>query len=262
MFPIYKFWKDGQPMPSWNAKYAREGLPAEDETAYLSQPYVQTLLPFLPERAHVLDAGCGTGGLMRFLHRRGFHVTGVDASTTAMETARTVVPGAAIALATLEQLPFPASSFDAYLAIGSWEYAADGPVRAAEEAARVVKPGGLVCVEVPYANIVRRLLYLPLKRLEYAWKRDAGETPTLAHYVFTIHGVRGALQRAGLTVVRIEPHDLPEPTRFYGLWVDWPFLRGGPQYELNGFGRLVKRLATALSPWTISTGMFMVARKP
>lgn len=200
VFPIYKFWKNGQPMPSWNAKYAREGLPAEDETAYLTQPYVQTLLQFLPERAHVLDAGCGAGGLMRFLHRRGFHVTGVDASSTAVETARTVVPGAATALATFEQLPFPASSFDAYLAIGSWEYAADGPLRATEEAARVVKSGGLVCVEVPYANIVRRLLYLPLKRFEYAWKRDAGETPTLAHYVFTIRGVRGALQRAGLTV--------------------------------------------------------------
>ena len=69
------------------------------------------------------------------------------------------------------------------------------------------------------------------------------------------------LRAAGFKIVETHPHDLPEPTRHYGLWVDWPILRGGPHYELNVLGRLKKRLANAFSPWTIATGMFIVARK-
>lgn len=256
MIPLYKF--GGDRKADWDQKYVAEGTPSQDAAAYLRQPFVQTMIAYLRPSMRVLDAGCGTGGLLRFLHSRAFSVTGVDSSSAATAIARHVVPDATVEVATIEQLPFPAMSFDAYLAIGSWEYQKEGPGRAAREVARVLKPAGLAFIEVPHANLLRRLAYLPLKRIEYAARR---ETPTFSHYLFTLSDMRKILTEAGFHILETHPHDLPETTRHYGLWVDWPFLRAGSQYELNLLGRCVKAVGNTLSPWTIATGMFIVARK-
>lgn len=253
----------GAAAADWEAKYEAEDAPPTEEAAYEAQTFVQTLLRHLRPGLAVLDAGCGTGGLLWFLHRRGFAVAGVDASAAAVETARRAVPDADLRVASIEALPFPDASFDAYLAIGSWEYPEQGPDAAAREAARVLKPGGLAFVEVPQLSLLRRLLYVPLKHFEY-WLRKDGKGspyPRFSHHLFSFAEIRELLARHGFDVLEVHPHDLPERTRHYGLWVDWPFLRGGAHYELNVLGRLVKAVGNALSPWTISTGMFIVARK-
>lgn len=277
MIALYKFGGQQDASGTWDQKYAAE--PAGDVAVYGQQPFVQTILRYLRVGQRVLDAGCGTGGLLRFLKQRGGDVTGVDASLTAIERLRRAAPDIPAQVASIEQLPFPDASFDAYLAIGSWEYPPEGPQQAAQEAARVLKPHGLAFIEVPHANSTRRLLYLPLKRLERVVRT---RTPRFSHYLFRIREMHTLLRRAGFEILETQPHDLPEPTRHYGLWVDWPFLRArpakpgpprgasakwggrsrsGPRYELNALGRAKKRALNALSPWTISTGMFIVARR-
>lgn len=273
VIPIYKFGRRGATEDAWDLKYAGDVGPADDPAAYRAEPYVRTLLTYLRPGQRILDAGCGVGGLLRFLRRQGFRVVGVDASPTAIETLKRAAPDMEAEVANIERLPFPDASFDAYLAIGSWEYPPHGPANAAWEAVRVVKPGGLLFTEVPRANVLRHLAYLPLKRLELMIRRAFGQRPGFSHYVFTTADLRTVLERNGCTIMEIHPHDLPERERHYGLWVDWPFLRARPAklagsersgvgpYELNTLGRLLKMLGNALSPWTIATGMFIVARK-
>lgn len=289
VFAVYKFGV----APDWNAKYRAEGRPSTQAADYVRQPFVQTILQRLPPGSSLLDAGCGTGGLLGFFNEQGYQVSGVDTAQSAVAMAQTVVPTARVEVASLEALPFPAATFDAYLAIGSWEYLPNGPVRAAHEAARVLKPGGLAFIEVPHVTLARRLLYIPLKRFERVvralhipgmWSAHSrnvqnapAPTPRFAYYLFRISEIQKILTSAAFKILATHPHDLPEPTRHYGLWVDCPLLRAataesrrsergagrsrvGP-YELNALGLFVKRLANALSPWTIATGMFMVARK-
>jgi hypothetical protein len=69
------------------------------------------------------------------------------------------------------------------------------------------------------------------------------------------------LERQGFEVAEERPHDLPEVDSHYGLYVDWPWLRGEKPYKLNGLGVVLKRLLNAISPWVASTGVVMVARK-
>ena len=52
----------------------------------------QLLLPRLPEEAHILDLGCGTGNLARVLWEKGYHVTGVDISLEMVREARNLAP--------------------------------------------------------------------------------------------------------------------------------------------------------------------------
>jgi SAM-dependent methyltransferase len=69
--------------------------------------------PNTPDQ-RVLDAGCGTGGFLRWLtRRRSFRVAfGVDISPEAIELARQRVPEADLRVAALRKLPFDEGSFD------------------------------------------------------------------------------------------------------------------------------------------------------
>lgn len=44
------------------------------------QPLYQRFLPLLPERAHILDVGCGSGRDAKFFIQHGYHVTAFDSS--------------------------------------------------------------------------------------------------------------------------------------------------------------------------------------
>lgn len=274
VFRVYKFRSGADSATDWEGKYRAEGRPSANPADYARQPFVRTIENYLRPGVRLFDAGCGTGGLLWYFRQKGARVAGVDTAAAAVDTACRLVPDAEVAVSAIDRLPVADRTIDLYLAIGSWEYPPDGPAAAAREAARVLKPGGLAFIEVPHANLSRRLAYIPLKRLEQWVHTFTGKgvghlfarvpdtfSARFSHHLFRIGEMHAILRGAGFAILETHPHDLPEPTRHYGLWVDWPVFRGGPHYELNALGRLKKRVLNALSPWTIATGMFIVARK-
>jgi SAM-dependent methyltransferase len=99
--------------------------------------------------ARVLDAGCGTGGLIKDLRAAfpGAEVVGLDFSARACELAR-LRTGAEIVEGSITALPFADASFDAVVSADVVCQVEDG-ARALREFARVVRPGGVVLVNVP-----------------------------------------------------------------------------------------------------------------
>ena len=69
------------------------------------------------------------------------------------------------------------------------------------------------------------------------------------------------MRTAGFEVVEEQAHELPEKDSHYGLYIDWPWLRGKEPYKLNAAGKMLKDFANSLSPWIASTGAVFVARK-
>jgi ubiquinone/menaquinone biosynthesis C-methylase UbiE len=95
----------------------------------------------------VLDAGCGTGRMARYLADRGVQVTGLDLSPGMLAVARRDHPGVPVVEGTVTHLPFDAARFDGVLFWYSLIHVADPDLaRALAEAARVLRPDGLVLV--------------------------------------------------------------------------------------------------------------------
>ena len=101
----------------------------------------------------VLDAGCGTGGLLANLRTSAWR-TGVEISSHGIRLARTR-GRAPLVQGSVSSLPFAAGSFDAVVSIDVLCHAGVEERQAIEEAARVLKPGGRLLVQVPAFDWLR-----------------------------------------------------------------------------------------------------------
>jgi SAM-dependent methyltransferase len=109
---------------------------------------------FAPDATDLLDAGCGTGGLAARLIEVGKAITALDLREEALAHCRerglkNLVQGS------VDALPFPDASFDAVLSLDVWYHRAVDDEKAAREAARVVRPGGIVLVNLPAYDWLR-----------------------------------------------------------------------------------------------------------
>jgi SAM-dependent methyltransferase len=95
----------------------------------------------------LLDAGCGSGVALRCAADLGAQVTGLDASPALAALAGARVPAADVRVGDLGKLPFADDSFDVVTAFNSFQFA-DDVTDAFDEAARVVRRGGRVAVQV------------------------------------------------------------------------------------------------------------------
>jgi SAM-dependent methyltransferase len=105
-------------------------------------------LPLLPEPPlRTLDLGCGEGRLTRHLAGMGYDVRGVDLQPAMIDAARRADPSMRFDLADAAALPYPDTSFDLVVAFLTLMDMDDMP-GAVRESARVLVPGGRLCLAV------------------------------------------------------------------------------------------------------------------
>jgi SAM-dependent methyltransferase len=105
---------------------------------------LERYVPAGPPRV-VLDAGCGTGGLLNDLQRYG-QVVAADFSAEAVKFCK--LRGYTICQCSVLQTPFRADSFDGIVGLDLIEHL-DEDVVALQELYRICKAGGYLCVTVP-----------------------------------------------------------------------------------------------------------------
>jgi SAM-dependent methyltransferase len=102
-----------------------------------------------PPGSLVLDAGCGTGGLLRRLAvADSGRLIGIDIMERAVQMARTK-SGAAVAVASADCLPFQAGSLGTIFSVDVICHRGVDPDRALAEAWRCLVPGGSLIINVP-----------------------------------------------------------------------------------------------------------------
>jgi ArsR family transcriptional regulator len=152
----------------------------------------------------LLDIGTGTGRLLEVLAPKVERAIGVDQSREMLALARANLARAGIDNAEIRQgdmyaLPFEADSFDVVTIHHVLHYAED-PAAALGEAARVVRPGGLVLV----------VDFQPHDLVEL--KREHAHV----HLGFADNQVQGWLRSAGL--VPLDPLHFPGRRLMTGIW--------------------------------------------
>jgi len=114
------------------------------------RPHVAAAIqPAAPDFA-LLDAGCGTGGMLGVLRRKFpvANLTGVDQSTHALELTAARETGARLIPASVHELPFPENSFDFVLSLDVLSAIGLDDSLAVHEAHRVLRPRGRLILNV------------------------------------------------------------------------------------------------------------------
>lgn len=158
----------------YNDEYAPANLGAADlagdrpgsSSTLTSQRYAQlwsALAPFVAPDHAVLDVGCALGGFLDTLRGHGLsNLAGVDMTKTYVAAARRRGDHR-IELGNAESLPFDDASFDAVVIEQVLEHLVH-PLRAFQEARRVLRPDGVLCIGVPDAA-----RYKDLPFFDYYW---------------------------------------------------------------------------------------------
>jgi SAM-dependent methyltransferase len=135
----------------------------------------------------LLDAGCGTGGFLARLRqaRPDIPATGLEYMPEAAARARAKA-GRPVAVGTVNALPFADASFGALVSLDVLSHAAVEPDRALVEMFRVLRPGGLLLVNLP----------------AFDWLRSAHDLRVHNARRFTAGTARALLAGAGFQAIR------------------------------------------------------------
>jgi SAM-dependent methyltransferase len=131
---------------------------------------------FLPESQPILEAGCGDGRWVAWFISRGWKAVGLDWSEVLCEKARKAIPNGRFESGDMRSMPFNDAEFGSIVALGSIEHSPEGPADILKEFYRVLRPGGIAIITVPYLGPIRRVSWFlrsPSKRLRaLPWLRS------------------------------------------------------------------------------------------
>src|SRR5258706_14852082 len=156
-------------------------------TREISKVLLDPLCPRTREK-QVLDAGCGTGGMLSWLtqYAGNRRVVGIDLSQTALEFCRER-NHQQLTQGSIAQLPFADSTFDLVTSFDAIQHVLDkGDVHAIGEMYRVLRPGGIAFVRVS----------------AYEWLRSAHDDALNVQRRYTLSELSDEMHRAGFTIRR------------------------------------------------------------
>lgn len=166
-------------------------------------PLTSLITAALPSEGLVLEAGCGLGQYVILLRQRGWRAAGVDGSLAALATARRAAP-VPLAASDLRALAIRSGAVAAYVSLGVVEHDREGPGAILAEARRVLAPGGVLVVSVPYVNGVRRLGAPWIRRRARAVAAAGG---AFYQYAFSRRELVAALASHGFVTQAAHPYD-------------------------------------------------------
>lgn len=171
------------------------------EKSTIPRPIHETILEALAQAhpiagARTLEIGCGSAVDSIELAARGARAAAMDYSLHALEVARRYMQARHITIALVSgdlfHLPFGDSSFDIVFSQGLLEHFSD-PMPAVIEQMRVVRPGGILCIDVPQTyslSTIHKKYHIRRGTWFAGWETN-----------YTLPQLEEMMRRAGLQIV-------------------------------------------------------------
>jgi SAM-dependent methyltransferase len=207
--------------------------------------------PYLPRDELVLEAGCGLGIEVMTLDGQGYKAVGIDYAENAVRRIQAYQPGHRLTIGDIHSLPYRNGAFGSCLSLGVLEHFEFGPVPGLREANRVLRPGGVLVLMIPYPNLVWRLV-----RLKRRWSGRPPATPEFYETTYTDRQLEGHLAGTGFNIV--ERHPIGHSFTFWGLG---RLFRGAGYYETSALAEWLGGLCRSVLPWSMCFESLIIARK-
>lgn len=185
---------------------------------------------YLPKHQPIIEAGCGLGGYVLALRTRGYDAEGVEWGGETVEAVRARYPELPVRQGDVTRLDVPDGYYGGYLSLGVMEHRREGPMAFLRETHRVLVPGGMAIISVPYFHALRRL-----KGKLGLYERDESDMD-FYQYAFTRKEFAGLVREAGFEVI-----DSSAYGALKSLKDEIPALR-----RLLGWGNIGSRLANRI----------------
>jgi len=234
-----------------------------EEHAKLSRYH--TIVPFfqryLPREGRILEAGCGLGRIIIYLSKGGYNIEGIELNEDAVRKVKDFDKNLKIIVGDILKMSYEDNSFDAVISLGVIEHFEEGPQKALKEMHRILKPGGIFFVTVPYINLIRRFLYIPYNSLVVKMRRMQGLDMKFSAYLYTKKEMQLLLKDSKFEIIDIAPDDFVYP-KTVGLYTDWTRYLGSKttKWELNKPGKVIQKILSLFSPWVWCNCILFVAR--
>lgn len=207
--------------------------------------------PYLARDEVLLEAGSGLSAVVIKLRQMGYNIVGLDYAENAIRASLAYDASLPLLVGDVHQLPYADNSLGAYLSFGVLEHFEHGMMPALHEAYRVLKPGGVLVLTIPYPNIVWKLAQ---------WKRERQGRTLIDDDFFesthTQHQLIDYISEAGFRLEEATPtsHD-------FTLWGLGGMFRREGYYRTNALAEGLGAILRRVLPWTFNYMTLIVARK-
>ncbi len=209
---------------------------------------------FMTPQSHsrLLDGGCGTGEWCRYLDAQGYSTLGLDISRETIAKLQELFPDADFRAGDIRETGLEDASFDAMYSWGTFEHFEIGLQPCIGEAYRLLRPGGMLFITVPFDSIGLSLI----KVFQRTPKKPARNRKRFYQWRLTRAELANELALGGFEVLKLKPiHRRQSIVRIlhHGFGVDYN----------SRFARFTGLLLGLVLPRSFCGHMLMaVARKP
>lgn len=217
-----------------------------------AQAMTKAYTAFLSKEGVILEAGSGLSAAVITLRRMGFNVVGLDYAANALHISRRYDQTLPLLVGDVHALPHADNSLVGYLSFGVLEHFEHGMSPALKEAYRVLRPGGVLVLTIPYPNVVHRFV---------AWRRKQQNVSALTddnfyESTYTRQSLVQNVTDASFTPVKVVP-----TSHAYTLWGLGGLFRGEGYYQTSALADLLGNALRVALPWAFNFSTLVVARK-